>query len=762
MARIDRSALALVLLVVALIIAFHRIVLGEALFWGIPALQFYPWREYGWELIRSGQLPLWNPYNGAGAPLLANYQSAFFYPLSWLSFVLPMAWAMSLTAILHLFLAGWGMWLFTGRLGLPSLGRGVSALAFGLTGYLVARLGTYPTISVAAWLPWLLWAAQGVMTQGRWRDAGWLALFTGMLLLAGHAQTAWYSLLLVGIFCAWWIVSNRLWSIRPVLLLGAGLALGVSIAAAQLIPTAELLRQSQRSGGVDAEFALNFSYGWARAFNWIMPNFFGNPGDGTFITQGAFFEDAVYIGLIPLISALVAILTWAWGKLRRSERPAYFRYVPFWLMIVVIAFVLALGQNTPIFPFLYNNVPTFNLFQAPVRWHIWTVFGLSVLAGIGVGMWGHGHWLFFGTRLATAAGIGAAILAILAPQFLPPEIAGEEGVLVIIRAVIPLGILGALAGVLTLTQPETQSNRWYPVWFVAALLVVAGDLTYAAWNSNVTVPASFYDRRPVESRAVRSYWSEDASRCLMFGDDEEGETLAGCGLNPFLNFKDYTTLVQRQTEFRTSHLPNLNLLDRTYSLSNFDPLLVGGYKQYTELVDAHPAEQSDLLRIAGVGQVYDLNGELRVLDAAPLRVWLASRAECGDQSTLQRLAPELPGLKLDCPANLDNQAAFGEVLSVTDAPSSTEIEVALQSGLPDGGVWLVLADTDYPGWVATIDGQPADIQRANGMFRAVWVPETSRLIRFEYRPWWVWPGLLVTLASTIAMLILLRPRAKGT
>lgn len=181
---------------------------------------------------------------------------------------------------------------------------------------------------------------------------------------------------------------------------------------------------------------MNYSYAPLRTLNLISPNFFGNPGDGSYATKGAFFEDAVYIGLIPLISALTAIITWAWGRVRRKERPDYFATVPFWLIIVVIAFVFALGKNTPIFPFLYRNIPTFSLFQGLERWHIWTVFGLSVLAGIGTGLLGKGHWLLFSTRLATAACVGAALLAIAAPNFLPPETATEQGVQVLIRAVI--------------------------------------------------------------------------------------------------------------------------------------------------------------------------------------------------------------------------------------------------------------------------------------------------------------------------------------
>ena len=68
---VGRNALALVVLLIALLLIFHRLLLGEVFFWGLPSLQFYPWREYAFDMLRSGHLPFWNPYNGAGAPLLA-------------------------------------------------------------------------------------------------------------------------------------------------------------------------------------------------------------------------------------------------------------------------------------------------------------------------------------------------------------------------------------------------------------------------------------------------------------------------------------------------------------------------------------------------------------------------------------------------------------------------------------------------------------------------------------------------------------------
>lgn len=726
----------------ALLVAFHRLLLGEVFFWGLPALQFVPWRDYAFEMLRQGHLPLWNSLNGAGAPLLANYQSALLYPFNWLGLVLPLPWQMSVTAALHLFIAGWGMWAFTGRLGLSDLGRGISALAFGMTSYLVARLGTYPTITAAAWLPWLLWSALGVLTRRRRQDIGWLGLFAGLQLLAGHAQTAWYSLLLVGLFSAWWAGAHRPFNWQRLALVAAGLALGAGVAAAQLLPTTELLRASQRSTGVDYDFAMNFSYSPARTLNLLSPNFFGNPGDGSYATKGAFFEDAVYVGLIPLVSALAAALSWSWGRLRRRERPAYFISVPFWLLVVIAAFALALGKNTPIFPFLYEHVPTFGLFQAPVRWHLWTVCGLSVLAGIGAAVWGRGKWLFFWTRLATAGCVGAALLALGAPRFLPPETLDNDGVQAIIRAVTATGILGALAGALTLAQPELRTGRRYRWWALAVWLTLAGDLVYAAQGLNPTVSASFYDRQSqARVPAGRGYWPGELAEREMF--------------SRFLQFDDYRAAVDQQAAFRASGLENLNLLDRAPLLNNFDPLLVDSYSQYLALIEANPTAAEALLRAVGVTYVYATDGRRVALNDAGARAWLVSSV-CWhvDEASLAAalLDPAWNPARQahllgagECPAPDDETA--GSVTEIADAGNSLSVQLeAARAG------WLIVADTPYPGWA--VDGQP--VQTANINMRAVPVSAGAQRVTFEYRPWWLWPGALITLVALIITLALFR------
>jgi uncharacterized membrane protein YfhO len=64
-------------------------------------------------------------------------------------------------------------------------------------------------------------------------------------------------------------------------------------------------------------------------------------------------------------------------------------------------------------------------------------------------------------------------------------------------------------------------------------------------------------------------------------------------------------------------------------------------------------------------------------------------------------------------------------------PTSNGIIISVALDQPG---WVVLADTHYPGWMVTVDGQPAPLLRANYAFRAVAVPAGKHTIVFDYHP----------------------------
>jgi uncharacterized membrane protein YfhO len=87
----------------------------------------------------------------------------------------------------------------------------------------------------------------------------------------------------------------------------------------------------------------------------------------------------------------------------------------------------------------------------------------------------------------------------------------------------------------------------------------------------------------------------------------------------------------------------------------------------------------------------------------------------------------------------------GEARIVADLQNS--LEIAVDSTVPG---YLVLADTYYPGWKATVNGEAAPILRANYAFRAVPVPAGAHTVQFTFEPTHWRTGLLI---SGISLLI---------
>ncbi len=748
---------------------FYRLLDGQTLFWGLPTLQFYPWRQFAFAELRAGHLPVWNPYLGAGAPLLANYQTAVFYPPNWLFLVLPGPQAMSWGAVLHVFWAGLGMWLFAGALGLTSFGRGMSTLAYALSGYMIARLGSFPTADAVAWMPWVIWLVHRTVTRRDRRAAGWLALAFGLQLLAGHAQTTWYSTLGAGLYAVWQVI----WGMREpprvragaLLLAGAGMLLGVAIAATQLVPTAEYVQQSQRSGGLDYETLTNFSYHPVRLLTLLSPGFFGTPADGSYLTRGTYFEDAAYTGFIPFVSALAAVIGWLRKRKSLDKSPA-FASVPFWALLALVALLVATGRHGPFFRPLYDTVPTFDTFRDPVRWLILTVFSLSVLAGIGVQQWGRGRWVVFWSRLAAAGGGAMVVMTVAALHVASFD---SENLRVLSWGMAVLGCWITGAALLTLAQPVEPSPVSPVLWRTAVLLFVALDLGWMASGLNPTVPTGFFkiaDQAP--SSAGRIYWYDDYEYRITFGSDADDEP----PIDGFFDVADYRQAVDRWRAARASLLPNINMLDRVPSLNNNDPLLPAEHSRYLDLIETLGADAGSLLRAAGVTRAFGITpegwqGENPAVapgaDSVTL-AWLVPQTVWLDGDPAMESALRDPGwdplrvVFLAGSRDDQNEPAAvpvtGSVTVLQDDPTTRRYRV-----ISDGPAYLVISQSWYPGWTARLNGHATALYRANLAFQAVAIPPGESEVTLQYRlnHWRV--GLGVTfVALVIAACLILVPR----
>jgi hypothetical protein len=749
--------LALLLLTIALI--FYKFFLGEVLYWGLPSLQFYPWREFAMSEFAQGRIPLWNPYNGMGAPLLANYQSALLYPPHLLYFLFPGPQMMGFLGMLHLAWAGYGMWRLTGRFKCPPLGRGIAALAYPLSTMLVARFGTIPMVDAAAWLPWLMLAVDALLDGATLARILALAAVLTMQLLAGHAQWTFYSFVLAGSYSLWKLLRYRRdYPLRRSagILIGALLAfsLALGIAAAQLVPTAELQRQSQRASGVDETFALNFSFPPPSLINFLNPNFYGNPGDGTYAIKGAYFEVTAYLGILPLTLAVLGPLYYFLMQRRKRrnlptpdipDNPL----IPFFSLVAVLSVILALGKFG-IYPLLYRYVPTFNLFQAPARWLLLAVFSMAMLAAFAVPMWKPERRALIRIRIVLIGAISVTAAGIIAQLIMR---SAEPLMVQMLYGVTVIGALVAAVSVIFLTQPADE--RHYSRWAIAVLVFVAADLWWANALSNPTAPASFYDRPllafPLPGR--------------IFWRDPNNQQLPEATFDTYLKLNDYRMTADQLNSYRSLHLPNMNLLDRQLLVNNFDPLRPDWFDRYTRLL-TNPTPTGLLLHA----------GAIFCEESFSARV--AFRGDCGspdgDRILLVPTAKTFnsPDAVEQFISAKDWDPAKVVAIETTDSiPSTTNAgtaklshetpqELAIDIDSPDGGM-LVVADTYYPGWMATIDGNPTPIYRANLAFRTVIVPAGKHTVLMRYLPDSWRTSVLISLASlavfvTLAIIALFR------
>ena len=66
---------------------------------------------------------------------------------------------------------------------------------------------------------------------------------------------------------------------------------------------------------------------------------------------------------------------------------------------------------------------------------------------------------------------------------------------------------------------------------------------------------------------------------------------------------------------------------------------------------------------------------------------------------------------------------------------------------------LVLTDTHYPGWIAKVDGREVPIEKYQGTFRQITVPEGKHEVEFLYKPKSVKVGAIISLTTLFGVAV---------
>ena len=481
-----------------------------------------------------------------------------------------------------------------------------------------------------------------------------------MQLLAGHAQLWFYGLWLLAayiVFRSWQESGGIGWPAVWGAAWRFSLAIGLSalLAAAQLLPTAELIFQSSRQGGAERAFAMTYSFWPWRLLTLLAPDFFGNPAQGNYWGYANYWEDHAYVGVLPLLLALIAM--WRYGRPRlrypsqlipskpnelepiesnETARPQkkpkesfalfaplrfIFRWLhsnskplppnpyplaPFFAALIPISLILALGWNTPVYGWVFDIVPGFKYFQAPARLLIWYTLAMAVLAGLGADSLSlmpvnRRDWL----RLLV---IGVSfIIAGLAGRLV---LTGRS--LTFATATLTLGVLLTGAIILLLTYPgglkEARFQRLYlplrqvsghltsVMWQWLVLVFVAVDLLWFAWPLVRTLPADLYHQPMTSASALQASPGHER----FFVDEAFDYTLK---FNQYFRFDTFGPLdLNYWQDFKETLAPNVGVYAGLASANNDDPLPVGRQQQLVNLIkSADPAQRGRPLALMNVG-----------------------------------------------------------------------------------------------------------------------------------------------------------------
>jgi hypothetical protein len=345
---------------------------------------YYPLLVWASQQLRAGQFPLWCPQILAGYPLLADGELGLASPSVLLSLLtLPPDVAFVVLRLVHLAVAALGAYALARAWRLPRPAATLAGITFALGSFLQAHIHHENIVRTAAWLPLTLACVERALRTAGPGRARWILGGAAAVGLAGvglHPEILLINLLTLGGYgllrCAFGTIAARsrhgLVRLWPIGAAGASAALGLALAAVQLVPMAELAPLSARVGTFPYSEVAGQSLTPPGLVQLVFPYVFRAPGN---VQWGLWthWESYLYVGLAPLVLALVA--------LTRLRRPA----IALWALLGAGGLLVALGQYSPLDLFaLLWGVPGLGWLRAPGRFELVSVLALAMLAAHGL------------------------------------------------------------------------------------------------------------------------------------------------------------------------------------------------------------------------------------------------------------------------------------------------------------------------------------------------------------------------------------------
>ncbi len=437
-----------------------------------------------WDAIKAGHGLWWTPSVFAGHSMVGSGQFAVFYPLNVVFGFLEPVTAYRWWLLGHLWIATAGAFAWSWRRFGSRTGALVSGIAYSGCGFAVMHLVHSPFVIAVAWLPVAFMGIDVVRERWSTRGAALVAVPVALIAFGGQPQMLWIALVGVGSYALVLAVLER----DPIGLASCAgaVALGVGIAAVQLLPLWRFSRTSQRPS-LSMAAAFEFAELPRHLVTTVFPWSFGGASQGSVFsapwTGGAIQHEvgALFVGATIVALAVVAIT--------REWRDAAVRAL---VAMSVLALLVALGGSTPFGRFVYNVVPLARSFRAWGRTALLLNLAFAMLAGLGVRELRRAPeravlWLG-----GAVVALGAAALALPHLGFVQQQLAG--GAYGIVARGLPVAFLLGLAAAVAVMALHPR------VGAAALVLICALELVSfaypAEWRSQsgpVDVLEDYYD-----------------------------------------------------------------------------------------------------------------------------------------------------------------------------------------------------------------------------------------------------------------------------
>jgi hypothetical protein len=706
--------------------------------------------------LHTGQSPFWAPNVFVGTPQIADPQSLIFSPAFLLAYFEAVPTFQQLDAYV-LILLGVGalaiLKLFEDR-GWHAAGGVVAAIAFAFGASAAWRIQHVGQIQSYAFFGVSLWLLQRALERSSALWGSLAGLAAGLMLAEPNQVALLGAYVLAGSLVGYWCLNAERpgsfgRSLRP---LAWATTMGLLIVAVPLLLCVLYVDSSNRPS-IAFEEAAHGSLHPASLITAFVADLYGafdpkveywgpysvhwNKNELT-LSQNM---GQLYVGSLPILLILTAGL---------ARRVLWAREVRGYLIVLLLLVLYSVGVYTPAYALFYELLPGVSLFRRPADASFLIGGMLSILGGYLV----H-RWLTYS---------------------LPP--AGPRRQLIEIALVLSI----VAAGVFIALGEEKLALAWKPIltavgWLGASAFLLAMP---AAWvkrggASLIVAPALLMTADLAANNGPNESTAERSANFDILRPDCKNETIrflkAKVYRGPGTEWRDRVELVGLGFEW-----PNAALVHGLDHTLGYNPLRIGlvaravGARDYIAGPDQRhfsplfPSYRSMLANLLGLRfiassipieqvdrrlQRGDLKFLARTRDAyiyenvaALPRVIFVSDWQHADfeEVIADGRWPDFDPMKTVLLDGDPEIAGTSQTIPEADAPTpavrirhyeNTIVDIDVEA--PSDG-FVVLNDVWHPWWRAEVDGTPAEIHRANVLFRAVRVSAGKHAVRFEFTP----------------------------